>query len=102
MVTLGLSVTLIVRLRAWEVDLAALWSAHALMWVSLLLLARGLEGVLLQRHATASLVIAQLMIVMGGAWLLITLFKGALSALLIGSSMWVVALFYASWDRISA
>lgn len=102
MLSLGLVATLVVRLGPWPLDLVALWSAHALMWCNLLILARGLAGVLGRQGAVAGLMAVQLLTPLLGTWLLVTLFPGAVGSVVIGASLWVIALFYASLERISA
>jgi len=102
MLTLGLLVTLLTRLEGWLLELTALWSVHALMWVNVLLLARGLEGLLTRRRAVAGLILLQLITQLVGAWLLVALFPNATAALFVGASLWVIALLYASVERISA
>lgn len=97
----GLGAALAARLGPWGLELAALLGAHALMWLNLLTLAKGVEGLLAKRSAVAGLIIAQLLIPLAGGWLLVRIFPSAMGSLLLGVSLWVVALLYACAPRIS-
>ena len=102
MTALALLSTLGARAGSWDLDLAALLSAHGLMWLNLMILARGVEGLLNKQGAVAGLILVQLALPLAGAWLLLQLFSGAMGSVLIGSSLWVGALLYSSAQRISA
>ena len=87
------------RTGTWDLDLTALLSAHGLMWLNLMLLARGVEGLLNRQGAVAGLIIVQLALPLLGAWLLLQLFSGSIGSVLIGASLWVGALLYSSAQR---
>ena len=72
----------------------AFLSAHALMWLNLTLIIRGVEGLLTRNKTMGGLLIVQLFALLISAPLLISAFKGSLGSLLVGASVWLVALIY--------
>jgi hypothetical protein len=94
MLTLALVVWGLTSLGTLPLDAWATLSTHTLMWVTLWLIVRGVEGMLSQRGTLGGALIVQLFVLLVSVPLLVSLFRASLGSLLTGASLWLLALIY--------
>lgn len=71
----------------------------ALLWFNAILLIKGLRGVLEGRNSKIALIGLQMIFVFTGIALITQNFKGHHIPLILGSTTWIIALFWASTQR---
>ena len=93
-----LGMALLYQFRSVE-DLLPFLSVSVILWINAILLIRGFRGVLEGHNGKMLVIGVQILFVFAGIALVTQLFKGQHIPLLLGSTTWIIALFWASTQR---
>ena len=80
-------------------DLAPFFVISSLLWVNAILLIKGFRDVLEGHKSKVAVMAVQMIFILGGIALVTQKFKGQHIPLILGSTTWIIALFWASTQR---